>query len=360
MRAGEFAAEQIGGQGRGPLPGEVGPVLEKVFDSQELPTAEREDAWHHVTGHALTVDRSVDFRATLQVIDLGAAQVSAVTYSPLNSLRSATSIRRDDPEILSVALTVRGHKLLNQNGRRARLDAGDLVAYTSVWPYEASTDVTGVQEGTAASIVAEVPRTLLPLPANQIDRLLATPLPGRDGMGALLSHFLTHLVADTSPYRPADGPRLGVVLLDLITALLAHHLDDPPIPSESRQHALFLRIQAFVHQHLGDPQLTPSTIAAAHHISIRYLYKLFHQHGLAVAEWIRTRRLERCHRELADPRLRTVPIHAIAARWGFTDSANFSRAFRAAYAISPKEFRALALAATVLTAPKALPARPEH
>ncbi|HEU5023418.1 MAG TPA: AraC family transcriptional regulator [Spirillospora sp.] len=91
--------------------------------------------------------------------------------------------------------------------------------------------------------------------------------------------------------------------------------------------------------YLGDADLTPSTIAAAHHISLRYLHRLFQQDGHTVAGWIRARRLERCHRDLADPGLAARPINAIAARWGFRSSAHFSQAFRSAYGLSPRQFR---------------------
>ncbi|WP_368856961.1 helix-turn-helix domain-containing protein [Microbispora triticiradicis] len=57
---------------------------------------------------------------------------------------------------------------------------------------------------------------------------------------------------------------------------------------------------------------------------------------------IRRRRLEQCHRDLADPRQRSRRIQAIATRWGFTDAATFSRAFRAAYGMSPRDHRKLA------------------
>ncbi|MCG5220618.1 helix-turn-helix domain-containing protein [Streptosporangium soli] len=39
------------------------------------------------------------------------------------------------------------------------------------------------------------------------------------------------------------------------------------------------QIHAFILQNLGDAHLTPDAIAAAHHISVRYLHKLFHQEG---------------------------------------------------------------------------------
>ncbi|MEU8386459.1 helix-turn-helix domain-containing protein [Streptosporangium sp. NPDC048865] len=99
------------------------------------------------------------------------------------------------------------------------------------------------------------------------------------------------------------------------------------------------RVDAFVERHLGDPALTPDGIAAAHGISTRHLYTLFREEGRTVAAWIRERRLERCRRDLADPSLRDRSIHAIAARWGFTDKAHFSRAFRARYDMTPSDCR---------------------
>jgi AraC-like DNA-binding protein len=41
--------------------------------------------------------------------------------------------------------------------------------------------------------------------------------------------------------------------------------------------------------------------------------------------------------------MRQRPISAIAARWGFLRPADFSRAFRAAYGMTPRELRQTAL-----------------
>jgi hypothetical protein len=51
-------------------------------------------------------------------------------------------------------------------------------------------------------------------------------------------------------------------------------------------------IHAFIQRPVSDPDLSPETIAAAHHISLRLLHKLFSEEGETVAGWIRTRRLE--------------------------------------------------------------------
>jgi AraC-like DNA-binding protein len=48
-------------------------------------------------------------------------------------------------------------------------------------------------------------------------------------------------------------------------------------------------------------------------------------------------RLEGARREIS--RNESVGIAAVARRWGFTDATHFGRRFRAAYGISPREWR---------------------
>ena len=114
-------------------------------------------------------------------------------------------------------------------------------------------------------------------------------------------------------------------------------------PAQSRRCVLRREIGSFIQHRLGDPGLTPAAIAEAHHISVRYLYQVFDTHQMTVAAWIRHCRLERCHRDLANPRLCSRSIRAVAARWGFSNPAHFSRAFRAAYGMSPRDHRDWAL-----------------
>jgi AraC-like DNA-binding protein len=133
---------------------------------------------------------------------------------------------------------------------------------------------------------------------------------------------------------------LGTVVVDLLSALLAHALDaDALLSPETHRQTLVLRIRAFVQQHLHDPHLSPPAIAAAHNISTSYLHRLFQQEDETVAALIRNQRLDHARRDLADPALRTTPIHTIAARWGFPRAADFTRAFRAAYGMPPSDYR---------------------
>lgn len=150
-------------------------------------------------------------------------------------------------------------------------------------------------------------------------------------------------------WGPAEAPRLGMVVVDLVAAWLALELDaEAAVPEESRRRAMAENVQAFIRRNLHDPELSPSAIASAHHISVSYLHRVFSEQsqGETVAAWIRAQRLEKAHRDLANPALHALPIHAVGARWGICRASDFSRAFRAAYGLSPSEHRHQALSRT--------------
>jgi AraC-like DNA-binding protein len=178
------------------------------------------------------------------------------------------------------------------------------------------------------------------VPAQDLTRLTAVRIGGQHGLGALVSSLVVHMHEHLDDYGPADRMRLSTALADLLTVGLAGRLDlRALVPRDSHRRVLLLRIRALIDQRLGDPDLTPGLIADAHHISVRYLHKLFETEGTTVAGWIRARRLERCRRDLLDPALQARPVHAIAGCWGLVDAQHFSRAFRAAYGMPPAEYR---------------------
>jgi AraC-like DNA-binding protein len=113
---------------------------------------------------------------------------------------------------------------------------------------------------------------------------------------------LRRVVLDLETYRQASAARLATVLMDLVTTAVAERASRAELlPVESRERTLLLRVHAFIEQHLGEADLSPGIVAAAHHVSVRYLHRLFEAQDTTVAAWIRLRHLERCRRDLADP-----------------------------------------------------------
>ncbi|MDT3397962.1 helix-turn-helix domain-containing protein [Streptomyces sp. B1866] len=311
-----------------------------------LPKADRFPWWYDLTAStlvpvALHSAHAADFRATADVLELGTSRITSMTYQPMTVERTPKLIRRSDPEYYHLALTVQGTVHLSQSGRETAFRTGDLMLYDTCRPFEG---LWTAGTGTVARIVAQIPKSLVPARPSLVDRLLATRLPDDCGFRGLLTHFLTHVTAQAHRYQPSDVPRLSGILVDLLAATVADRLDAPAILTpESRQRTRALSIHAYIGRHLGDPGLSPARVAAAHHISLRELHRIFQAQGATVAAYIRRQRLEATRNDLADPRLASLPVHAIAARWGFPRPGDFSRAFRAAYGMPPRDYRHAAL-----------------
>lgn len=110
-------------------------------------------------------------------------------------------------------------------------------------------------------------------------------------------------------------------------------------------------------EHLGDPELSPGAVAEAHRISVRSLHRLFQGQGCTVTAWIRAQRPAHVRRDLADPALTSRTIQSLADRWGFPRPADFTRTFRAAYGVSPQEYRNAALPGRLRAGPAPAPCR---
>ncbi|MFI1734263.1 AraC family transcriptional regulator [Streptomyces acidicola] len=321
-------------------------MIETVFRTEDLPVADRADAWRERLSRAhMPVDvmcrPDSDFTVHQRVMRLGGTLVWPSASASHVIRRTPELIRSSDPEMINLSLITKGTVGFRMHGPDALYGPFDFRTNDSSHPWET---VLGTRGEAVDAVTVDVPRARLPLSSDEIDRVIGHRLSGREGVGALLAAFLTTLADNARSFTAADEPRLETVLLDLLAALFANALDGmDSLPAESRRRTLALRIQAFIRDHLHDPDLTPAGIAAAHHISTSYLHRLFQDRETTVSGWIRHLRLERAREQLADPARSHVPVHLVAARAGFEHHPVFTRAFRAAYGMSPREYRRRAL-----------------
>jgi AraC-like DNA-binding protein len=130
--------------------------------------------------------------------------------------------------------------------------------------------------------------------------------------------------------------------MDLIALTFAGAARDFAGAGTTVQAALVARAKRCIEARLGDPALSAARVAETLGVSAGYLHRLFHAAGTTMGAEIRARRLERCRAELADPLHAGERITEIALRWGFNDMPHFSRAFRAAFGMGPRDYRASA------------------
>ncbi|MET7759171.1 AraC family transcriptional regulator [Streptomyces sp. NPDC005389] len=282
-------------------------------------------------------DYATEFLVNQRVISLGEVAVYPAECQPLVFRRTAKLIRKADPEAYHLSLIQRGegHVTLGKETRTHRAYDLHTSDTSRVWEIQ-----TGREP--LRFIGVEIPKALLPLPAREADRVIGGRLSAREGTGALLAQFLTRMVADSRSYQPSEAPRLRTVLADLVAAVFAGSLDaERSLPYETHRRTLALTIRTFIRENADDSRLDVPSIAAAHHISVSYLHRLFQQEGdgTTVGRALLRQRLEHARRDLLDPLLREMPVNVIAARRGFSHPAAFSRAFREAYAMTPTAYR---------------------
>jgi AraC-like DNA-binding protein len=316
-----------------------------VFSSDDLPVAERFAGFRAAVGQIsvpvdVRAEMAATIRASIGVMTLGRVEVTSMIATDdlrLEVHRPQRLIRRSDPEAFRLLVSLSGQIHMTQGDRGPRLVPGQMALYDTSRPFHGWRQPI---DGRLHLVMVTFPRGLLPVPEKLVRSLIGAPIAGRRGVAALMVDVVSRLVTDSAQYTSTDAARLSTVVLDLMAAMLGHELGDDTASPESRRRVLQTRIHAYIQQRLGDPDLTPQTIAAAHHISPRLLHNLFQDQDGTVAGSIRAARLDRCRADLTDPLQLDCPITTIAARWGFTNYSHFSKLFRSAYGLSPRDLRA--------------------
>lgn len=277
---------------------------------------------------AVSVERPGAFWSRVRSTTAGGVLLSEIAATPHAVHRTPALIGTGGRRYYKLSLQLAGTSMLVQDDREATLRPGEMALYDSHRPY------TLVHGSSFRSIVLMVEQQALGLPREAVAQLTAVRLDGP--VGAVAAPFLADVAARLDEVPAVAAARLLHHAVDLVATACASVLDAAPHPHA----ALAAQVRAYVEDHLGEADLGPASIAAAHYVSTRHLQGVFHEQGTTVSGWVRERRLERARRDLLDPLQSERPVAVIAARWGFADPAHFSRVFRAAHGTSPSRLRA--------------------
>ncbi|WP_162467136.1 helix-turn-helix domain-containing protein [Streptomyces cavernae] len=294
---------------------------------------------HSVKGHGLMdfshpVDTPLSGIVTTRL--LGPLCVTTTEAGPLQVTTSARVIAHfTGDDHVSVLLQDSGSVIIDRNDRQTVLRPGSLAFTDTTRPYMLNC------LGRFRTHAFRLPPHWLGLREADLRRIAETPVQPDTETAALVIPFLFQLADNADSYGPHLGPLLARNAADLLATLAAERLarETPQTGTDTAGTVLRLRIKGYVEDHLTDPDLTPQTIAAAHHVSVRHVHRLFQHEGTTVSRWVQHRRLEACRRALSRPARNAPALTAVAHRFGFTSYSHFSRAFRAAYGMSPREWR---------------------
>jgi AraC-like DNA-binding protein len=309
-----------------------------VMDTATMPERERADAVITAMSeaaspsHVRLLDPDIVVASRVEVFDFGVASTFYAATTGIEMIRTAEQSRTHPFPQLALTVHATGASQIDQRGQQRTIRPGQLHLTDLNAPFNFRF------VGNASSQCLYVPLDDLGLPDELIrdagGRLHTSPL------YTLMVNHITGLCrrAEELSADPAAA-NLGVASVELARALLASAALDTRYRRDALNATLLTRIRGYVRAHLADPDLTPGKIAAAQHISVRHLYKVCANADFSLHEWITAQRLHGAREELAGVQSRHRSIAMVAQRWGFSNPTHFSRRFRDAYGITPRDWR---------------------
>jgi AraC-like DNA-binding protein len=312
-----------------------------LLDLETVPPHERVEAFHHaltnesVPNHIVHEETGRSLHARVERWQVGGLDLVQTRNSGLTVHRTARHVSRQRSHpIVSVALQPRGAARGEVADRRLVYGPDDILVFHELTPR--SLGWSG--DGTAQAMMIDAERLGVP-----VDVVLKASLQLRASpLHDLVFRHLHGIWSDPARLEGDPGaPALASATTDLVRALLLSAAAGER-SSEVRaamEDTLLTRVLAYARRHLTDSDLTPERIAAAHAVSVRRLYLLLGDAGISLEQWLITERLEAARTMLATARHDGLTVAAVAARCGFSSPSHFTRRFRAAYGMTPSEWR---------------------
>lgn len=309
-----------------------------LFDTEAVPVRDRVDSVNAAL-RDVTVAAAITHEGPQQDISwrmdywgFGTADVIATEGTGFRLLRAERHLRIEAPPVVALSMQFSGSGWFEHLDCRRPMALGDLMLVDLTAAYEFGWVGRGGNQG------LQVGYDVLGLPVGlvrrAVARLEASPL------CAVMRHHMNTLRAHgDSLSLGAAAPAVGTASADLLRALIVSAAGDEAYARPVMAQTLATRVLAYLGQHVTDPELSPEMIAAEHAISVRQLYKVCELEGFSLEQRIIELRLEGARAALVAESARHRTIEAVARSCGFSDPSYFSRRFRTAYGVSPREWQ---------------------
>lgn len=285
--------------------------------------------------YAIDGGSTVDVRADRKTV--GACSIIRMRAMSRQFFRRSWShIREDATDVTVLWFVQRGALNLRHQCGSSYARAGDFLITQSMSPFsmECETDSSSMHEVMHVVVPTHVFRRFFP---QDINIGFTTPIAGS------AFKIAEKLFADVYDDPDELTDHVAQALLDCALLTLGDALRDCPGATQTRQSVSDQRLEnilRFIEVHLADPKLSPAVVADACGISQRYLSHLLKQKETTFSRLLWDWRLKTAHEWLATTDASEFSIAEVAFRSGFKSPAHFSRMFKRAYQVGPREFRA--------------------
>jgi AraC-like DNA-binding protein len=273
------------------------------------------------------------FHGSIVSHQLPGLDISVVRSCAQRVMRTPRVISRAVDDFFIVSLQTRGNSVISQDGRDAAMSPGDFTLYDSTRPY--TLNFGHEFEQIVLKVRGDSVRSLV----RNTEQLTATTVSGKTGAGHLLIAMVQTLRDEVDTLLPASAAAVASGVVNVLVA----GLQSLPACAKAEMSAMgayhVARIRRRIDERLHEPALTVEGVAADLGMSVGHLHRLSKGEPQSPAQYLWSRRLEACSRELLDPRRAKASVAEVAFGWGFNDAAHFSRAFRERFDRSPREWR---------------------
>lgn len=269
----------------------------------------------------------------------------------LHFRRNWSHIREDATDVAVLWFVKRGRLCISHQSGNTVAAPGDFAITRSMTPFtiECHTDEDAQHEVLHVIVPAHVLRRYLP----QGPRTgFCVPAQGR---AFAVAERLFSEVFDDAGELPEH---IAQSLVDSALLVLCDAIKERGDGAPARQTLSEQRCQdvlRYIEIHLSDPKLSIATVAKGCGISPRYLSFLLKLHGTSFSTLVWDKRLKTARQWLGDSRPGEASISEIAYKVGFKSPAHFSRMFKRAFSVSPRNYRSAAPQPPVMLEASALP-----
>lgn len=261
-------------------------------------------------------------------------QLSTIQSSAISLRRLPGEPNQSGQDAYFAVTLLSGDYLLEQNGREVLLQPGDMTIYDATRPHKIHCP------GEFTKLIISIPRNVLRGRVAGIDHCTALRISGTNGIGFVASSFLRSTAIQADQLHPYEFSILSDHALDLL-ALAAASVRPVNVNLSRSRAASINAIKVLIEQNLRNVELDTRMITREAGLSARYISSLFEEEGTSLMRYVWQRRLENCRKDMQNPVYTGQRLTEIAFRWGFTDAAHFSRAFKQQFGCSPSEYRRL-------------------
>jgi len=313
------------------------PSFSVRFSTEGLEPQDQFDAWREQLGLRFgfaDVSRKTvgPFRAAIETLSVSKLSLSYLFADAMTFEWTMRHVAIRDHDDFTIGLLLEGRAVVEQDGRGTNLSPGEIVLCDGRRPFRICFDEPFRQ------IVFQCDRAQLQARLPDADRRTAQSIRGQSALASVTAGYVASIARQTMGFGVAEAA-IAQHVLDILAFTLGG-----AAPREPTSRPLLTRVQAYIEENLSNPALTPTMIARHHRVSRRLLYRLFDEIDDSVASFIRRRRLARCKAILADDLHRKSGVSEIAFACGFNDATTFGRAFRAAFGVTPRDYRRSAYA----------------